>query len=122
MSADVKVIKAIYPTVAEFCDSLNWGIGVDWLDFTGIHQLDDNRVVKLELQSRGGLINNYTGFFVTLVHKMTGVIDTKYFGFSDYLPQGRNHRTDTCNDESVWFSVTYTQKLWQWHNYIPRST
>jgi len=82
---------------AAFCRSLDWGIGIRWFDRTGIHQLGDGRLARIELETRG-TSDHYPGFLVTVLSKQEGQVDRKYFQFDDYLSAKLEDREDGRGD------------------------
>ena len=83
-------------TKAGFCESLEWGIPIEWFDLTGMHRLDEDRRVKVQLRTRGHA-DHYPGFMVTVLNKREGEIDRKFFKFDDYLD--RDARTDARRND-----------------------
>lgn len=85
---------------ARFCDSLEWEMPIEWLDLVGLHKLDDGRLARIELETRG-TSGNYPGFLVTVINKREGVVDSKYFRFDDYLPRDMDERQDNRHDYPI---------------------
>jgi len=106
-----------------FCKSLDWGIPIRWFDLTGIHDLDEERRVKIKLATHG-VQGSYPGFLVTILDKRVGEIDSKYFEFDDYLDQALSARTDGREDYPHGRNCRCYEVSASWRFYIatPRAT
>jgi hypothetical protein len=111
----------------EFCRSFDWIL--DWkkiwkYDRTGIYQIDGARLAKVEL-STYGTAGQYEGFRVTVINKVTGKVDEKFFRFDDYLDPSLDARTDGRKDYPIGgnrcFEVVY-HCGWDWYIARPRTT
>lgn len=91
---------------AAFCSSLDWGIEVRWFDKTGIHQLGDGRLARIELETRG-TCGHFPGFLVTVLSKQEGKVDAKYFRFDDYMSRELRDREDARDDYPVGGNLCY---------------
>lgn len=68
----------------QFCASLPWEIPILWQGKSGVHQLDGDRRVVIEL-STWGHGDEYPGFWVEIISKTNGLVVKKYFKFDEYL-------------------------------------
>lgn len=73
-------------TKVDFCRSFEWkrDTKIDWYDTVGFIALSGDRVAKVELGTAGGH-GDYSRFYVTIINKQTGIIDSKVFTFNDHL-------------------------------------
>jgi len=76
-----------------FCSSLDWHIPIRWFDKSGIHQLGDGFLARIELET-SGMSGHFQGFLVTILNKREGKIDSKYFRFDDYMSSKLEDRED----------------------------
>lgn len=110
---------------AKFCRSLDWGFDVTWLDKTGMHRLDDERLAKVELSVRG-TSDQYEGFMVTVLNKREGKVDQKFFRFDDYLSPALDDRQDAREDYplrgNMCFKVHGANCGWDWYIAVPMET
>jgi len=84
-------------TKAEFCKSLGWSLPIAWYDLTGICSiLGQETIAKVEL-AQDRFAGEFEGFQVSIVNKKTGLVDSKYFRFDDYLDRAR--RKDPSSSE-----------------------
>lgn len=108
----------------EFCKSLDWKFDVMWLDLTGMYRLDDDRVARIELATRG-TCGKYEGFMVTVLNKREGRVDEKFFAFDDYLSSKMSDRSDQRGDyprgDNPCFHVI-SSCGWGWYIAEPKST
>jgi hypothetical protein len=111
-----------------FCSGLGWSLPLQWFDRIGIVQLDPGRVARVELATLG-TANHYPGFDVSIVHKQSGLVDSKYFMFDDYLPgdQRSDERPDYPNRpnarERAGFHVLGSSRdPWRWYIAVPSDT
>jgi len=110
-----------------FCASLAWRIKINWFDLTGMHALDDARVVKIQL-SDPRTVGIFVGFSVEIINKVTGKIDSKLFRFDDYLSADMASRSDTRRDYPVAGNSCYHvdingyRKECDWYIAKPKST
>lgn len=103
----------------EFMASLPWTIDVLWQGKSGVHQLDDDRRVTIELAIYG-YADHYPGCRVKLFSKTNGEIVAKYFNFNEYLalrdvtPESEAHPSlKHVQDLHVWSDGT-------WYIAVPR--
>lgn len=89
--------------------------GITWYDKQGIMELDDNRVVQITV-SELGVHDNYVGYWVEIINKVSGTIVKKFFKFSDHLTMiQREPRDKYCH---VW----YNSGNFEWYISRPQST
>lgn len=75
-----------------FCEQFRigfyfYGTGeLRWFDLTGIYKFQNSEIklAKIEL-SENGIKDQFDGFRVSIINTNTGVIDSKFFRFNDYL-------------------------------------
>lgn len=111
-------------TKAGFCNSLPWGLVIDWFDLVGIHKLGKDRRVKIELATHG-TSDHYPGFRVTILNKHEGKVDSKYFQFDDYLDRSPTARTDGRDDYPTGGKGRCYEVIgycgWHWYIATPKS-
>jgi len=103
----------------EFCRTFKWEIDIAWFDLTGYAPIDNERRAKITLSIRGpGRIPtqcHYVGFSVKILNKNDGVIDSKFFRWSDYLVIPSEKMP--LNGIQV---ISYVK--WDWHQEAPEDT
>jgi len=98
----------------KFCRTFKWEIDIAWFDLTGYTPVDGDRRAKITLSifSDSGIptSEHYRGFKVEIVNKNEGVIDSKFFNWSDYLVGGLG--------EDKFDVISYV--AWDWHLATPK--
>lgn len=79
----------------KFCRSFEWIIVIDWFDLVGYSSVDENRRAKITLDYLGHH-DHYIGFWVSILNKLEGVVDKKFFRFGDYLEIDESVRHDSA--------------------------
>lgn len=92
----------------EFMASLPWKIDVLWQGKSGVHRLDDDRRVTIELAIVGS-VDHYPGCRVKLFSKTNGEIVAKYFSFNEYLDIA-----DLTPESAAHPNVKHVQHFYVW--------
>lgn len=110
-------------TKSGFCRSFDWKIDIRWFDLTGVTRIDDGRIARIQLETRGTHAQ-YEGFLVKVLNKREGVIDQKYFLFDDYLNPALKARTDGRDDYPLRGNLCFKVHgpCWDWYIARPKST
>lgn len=83
----------------KFCEKWFGSLGT-WYDITCIKQLPEDRIVKIELAHY--TVCHHDAFDVSIVNKLSGLIDRKKFAFGDYLKSRQDKRPDYKGPMYVW--------------------
>lgn len=104
----------------KFGASLEWGIGIEWFDLDGMHDLGDGRLARLTIDD-AGFSGHYSGVRVRILSKTHGEVEAKRFGFADYMPA--DERADNRRDyEGGFHAWTNQGRTFEWYIAVPKST
>jgi hypothetical protein len=112
---------------SNFCKSFQWNptavslkLGkIEWLDLTGLMDLPNKNVAKIELAQLSVDGDSRLGFEVTIFNPNKGKVDSKLFEFVDYLDPEK--RKDERPDYKGPFKVI-AHCGWEWYIAVPAST
>lgn len=108
---------------ADFASSFDWSpeFQITWHGFVGLHALDSDRVVKIELLESSQSVGSVR---VTVLNKKTGPVDATVFSFTDHLSADMKDRTDDRSDfertPSAWCG--HGRHGWEWYIAVPKTT
>lgn len=108
---------------ANFASSLAWSpeFKLHWNGFVGLHALDEDRVVKVELVEGSHTVCRLR---VTVLNKRTGPVDVTVFAFSDHLSFAMTDREDSREDwkGSMHAWNGHGAHGWEWYIAVPKTT
>lgn len=108
----------------KFCLSLDWNMEFSWYDLAGFHQMKNGNIAKIELHEYGTM-GTYPGFRVQIISKKSGIVDSKFFEFDDYLDRKENRvddQDDYPNSPRNGCFMVISHCGWKWYIAEPKTT
>lgn len=112
-------------TRGEFMRSLDWspvealGLKMQWIGSELFIHLDQDRRAAVSI-STNGHAEHYVMLVVRIVNKREGQVDSKSFGFSEYLREVG--RSDTRHDMPDQRFEVVSHVGWHWYIAVPKTT